>query len=112
MRNGIYLINYHFTFSKTREEGRDVVKFYYHDITEAGTPAHLIKSEDVKRAVLPYKPVFNAEYAMEDMPEELFDDLRATGCKQLLFDWLKEQYITLQFIESTKGETENEKEDN
>lgn len=111
MRNGLYLMNYHFTFSKTSEEGRDVVKFSYYDITESDSVSHLIKSEDVKRSVLPYNPAFNAEYAMEDMPEELFDDLRVTGCKQLLYDWLKEQYATLQYMESMKGET-NEKEDN
>lgn len=109
MRNGIYLMNYHFTFSKTSEEGRDVVKFYYYDTTEPDRVQHLIKSEDIKRTVLPYKPAFNAEYAMEDMPEELFDDLRATGCKQLLYDWLKEQYATLQFMEIMEGDSTDEK---
>lgn len=110
MKHQIKLLNYNFIFEDITDDdlGRCVLISYYNYNSNNPCKEEL-KKERISSAVMPYKPEFNAEYALEDLSEEIFDDLRARGFKSSLQDWLREQYFMLQFIESMEGETENEK---
>lgn len=95
MQNGtfkqsIQLLVYKFSLVLTNENR---VIFCYIDTTQPAGNVYEIKNERLC-AVTSYKPAFNAEYALEDLPDELFDALHGLYYEQLM-NWLIDAYTQL-----------------
>ena len=86
MKYTIKILNYNFIFENITEDSKRYVLISYYNYNSSNPCKEELKKERISSAVMPYKPEFNAEYAMEDLPEEIFDDLRARGLKQTLHD--------------------------
>lgn len=84
---------------------RDLTKllvFEYYDLSGHGHEAITIKEEDVHRDVLEYKPEFNAEYTITDLPDDLFEQLIKSDGLYLLKEWLKMNYEAILITEVTQ----------
>ena len=108
MNRRITLSSYTFIFSKFRsKEGETLAQLEYYDHTQSNALHVTVKRENVEKDVLPYKPIFNAEYAIEDLPEEVFDDLYDKKLLTSLLDWLVTNYSQLAFMEVINNAEEN-----
>lgn len=108
MNRRITLSSYTFIFSNFRsKDGERLAQLEYYDHTQSNASHITVKREDIVQDVLPYKPAFNAEYAIEELPEEVYDDLLDKKFLSSLKDWLTTNYSQLVFMEVMNNEEEN-----
>ena len=107
MRNGIILLNYHFTFTVIKEETRKCVDVTYYDESRPESTIYSVVHEDMQLDVLPYKAAFNAHNAISELPEDIFDELYDAKLLKSLEDWLQTNYSQTAFMEVVNNAEEN-----
>ena len=108
MNRRITLLTYTFIFTSFKsKEGQRLCQSEYFDNTQPNAQHVIIKREDIENDVLPYRPDFNAEYSLEELPEEVWDKLHDCNMLALLKDWLVTCYFQIAMSEVITYAEEN-----
>ena len=95
MKKSITLGNYVFNFNTAIEENVKYIEFTYlvNDVTVK------IFRESFESA-LKYKPEFNSDYAVSELPEDVWDYLYNNKMLNTLKGWVATQYLTITIMET------------
>lgn len=100
MKSTINLIKWEFTFeavtSKCNPDLKAIV-IHYHDTTLIN-PLDITLKEEQPDDVMPYQAAFNADYIVEDLPEEIFDALHDSKLLATFKEWLTINYNNYSLI--------------
>ena len=108
MNRRITLLNYTFIFTSFKsEEGQRLCQLEYFDNAQHNSVHVSIKREDIENDVLPFKADFNAEYALEELPEDVWDKLHESKLLSMFKDWLRTNYQQLALMEVINNAEEN-----
>ena len=100
MKSTINLIKWEFTFEAVTSKCNPNLKaivIYYHDTTLAN-PLKVYIKEEQPDDVMPYQAAFNADYTVEDLPEEIFDALHDSKLLATFKEWLTINYNNYSLI--------------
>lgn len=107
MGRKIKLLNYEFEFK--HENGLVIIS--YKDTTTRFNESYNAFSSERNEAVTPYRPRFNAEYAADALPEDVYMSLLDSNNLYHLKDWLNDCFEAVA-INIYMEDYHNEKEDN
>lgn len=102
MERKITIGQFEFVQKTVEEDSTKFLVFEYYDLSGHGHEAITIKEENIQKEVLEFKPEFNAEYTITDLPDDLFEQLIKSDSLYLLKEWLKMNYEAILITEVTQ----------